>query len=71
MDVFYSLSRIASERNYIKPILNNSDTIDIKSGRHPVIEQIVGPGEFVPNDTNLSRRFNQILLLTGPNMSGK
>ena len=71
MDVFYSLSRIASEHKYIKPILKNSDTIDIKSGRHPVIEQIVGPGEFVPNDTNLSRRFNQILLLTGPNMSGK
>ena len=71
MDVFYSLSRIATERNYIKPILNNSDTINIKSGRHPVIEQIVGPGEFVPNDTNLSKKFNQILLITGPNMSGK
>ena len=71
MDVFYSLSRIATERNYIKPILNNSDTINIKSGRHPVIEQIVGPGEFVPNDTNLSKTFNQILLITGPNMSGK
>ena len=71
MDVFYSLSRIATERNYIKPILNKSDTIDIKSGRHPVIEQIVGPGEFVPNDTNLSKTSNQILLITGPNMSGK
>ncbi len=71
MDVFYSLSRIATERNYIKPILNNSDTINIKSGRHPVIEQIVGPGGFVPNDTNLSNTLNQILLITGPNMSGK
>ena len=71
MDAFYSLSRIATERNYIKPILNNSDTINIKSGRHPVIEQIVGPGGFVPNDTNLSNTLNQILLITGPNMSGK
>jgi len=71
MDVFYSMAQVATERNYIKPYLNNSDTIDIKSGRHPVIEQIVGPGEFVPNDTNLSNTKDQILLITGPNMSGK
>ena len=71
MDVFYSMAKVATERNYIKPSLNNSDTIDIKSGRHPVIEQIVGPGEFVPNDANLSNTEDQILLITGPNMSGK
>ena len=71
MDVFYSMAKVATERNYIKPYLNDSDTIDIKSGRHPVIEQIVGPGEFVPNDANLSNTKDQILLITGPNMSGK
>ncbi len=71
MDVFYSMAKVATERNYIKPSLNNSDTIDIKSGRHPVIEQIVGPGEYVPNDANLSNTEDQILLITGPNMSGK
>ena len=71
MDVFHSLAKVATERNYIKPHLNNSDTIHIKSGRHPVIEQIVGPGEFVPNDADLSNTKDQILLITGPNMSGK
>ena len=71
MDVFYSLAKVATEGNYIKPTLNNSDTIAIQSGRHPVIEQIVGPGEFVPNDANLSNTKDQILLITGPNMSGK
>jgi len=71
MDVFYSLAKVATERNYIKPNLNSGDKIDIKSGRHPVIEQIVGPGEFVPNDAILSNTKDQILLITGPNMSGK
>ena len=65
------MAKVATERNYIKPNLNSGDKIDIKSGRHPVIEQIVGPGEFVPNDAILSNTKDQILLITGPNMSGK
>lgn len=70
-DVFCSLAEIASRNNYCKPELNETDTIEIKGGRHPVIEQMLLQGDFVPNDTYLSCSDTQLSLITGPNMAGK
>ena len=72
LDCFVSLAECAEEYNYIKPIIDNSEEIIIKNGRHPVVERILGAGEkFTANDCELSNSENQIILLTGPNMSGK
>ncbi|MFN3133974.1 MAG: DNA mismatch repair protein MutS [Candidatus Kryptonium sp.] len=72
LDCFVSLSEVAVENNYICPIVDESDVIEIKGGRHPVVEKILPPGEkFVPNDVRLDNSENQILIITGPNMSGK
>ncbi len=72
IDCLISLAACADEYHYIKPELNESDIIYIKDGRHPVVEQILAPGEkFTPNDYNLNNDDNQIIILTGPNMAGK
>jgi len=72
LDCFVSLSEVAVENNYTCPIVDESDVIEIKEGRHPVVEKILPPGEkFVPNDVRLDNSENQILIITGPNMSGK
>lgn len=72
LDVFSSFADCAEAYKYIKPELNNSDIIEIEDGRHPVIEQLLPAGEkYVPNDTYLNPDENQILIITGPNMSGK
>lgn len=71
MDSFCSLAEAASRHGYTRPSLDESDIIDIKAGRHPVVEQNIPPGTFVPNDTNLSTCDNQLGILTGPNMAGK
>lgn len=71
VDVFASLAEAAQRNGYVRPTLDNSTAIRIKGGRHPVVEQVLPPGSFVPNDTLLDTGDNQILLLTGPNMSGK
>lgn len=72
LDCFVSLSEVAVENNYTCPIVDESDVIEIKDGRHPVVEKILPPGEkFVPNDVRLDNSENQILIITGPNMSGK
>ena len=72
LDCFVSLSEVAVENNYTCPIVDDSDVIEIKEGRHPVVEKILPPGEkFVPNDVRLDNSENQILIITGPNMSGK
>jgi len=72
LDCLYSLAVVASENNYNKPNLNESDVIDIKDGRHPVIEkQLPMDEEYVPNDVYLDNKKQQIIILTGPNMSGK
>ncbi len=71
LDVLISLAIVADERNYCKPVVDESDVIDIKDGRHPVIEGMKLGERFVPNDTRLDGGENQILMITGPNMAGK
>ena len=71
LDVYISLAAVASKNKYIKPEINVTDTIDIKDGRHPVVEQFVNDTYFVPNDTLLDTKNNRVMLITGPNMAGK
>jgi len=70
IDVYFSLAKVAKEKNYVKPTVDNGDEIVIQEGRHPVVEELLGEG-FIPNDTYLNNTTHQILLITGPNMSGK
>lgn len=72
LDVFLSFAETAEANKYNRPELNDSDVINIEEGRHPVIEQLLIPGEkFVPNDTHIDPSNDQVLIITGPNMSGK
>lgn len=72
LDCFNSLAQCAEEYSYVKPEVNNSNTINIVQGRHPVVERILEPGnKFTPNDCLLDNENQQIILLTGPNMAGK
>ncbi len=71
LDVLLSLATVAGERNYCKPRVDDSDVIDIREGRHPVIEAMKLGERFVPNDTLLDGESNQLLMITGPNMAGK
>ncbi len=71
LDVLLSLAEVASSQNYVKPQVNSSDEIDIVGGRHPVIETLLGPGSFVPNDTYLNTHDRRLMIVTGPNMAGK
>jgi len=70
IDVFCGLAEAAARYGYVRPKLNDGDAIVIKGGRHPVVERSLGAGEFVPNDTRLSKE-DQLIVLTGPNMAGK
>ncbi|MCX7917695.1 MAG: DNA mismatch repair protein MutS [bacterium] len=69
IDVLLSFAEVAIENNYVKPIINESKIIDIKEGRHPIVEKSVE--EFIPNDTYLDTTENHLLIITGPNMAGK
>lgn len=72
LDVLLSFARIAREREYTRPVLDDSCVLDIREGRHPVIEQQFKPGEkYIPNSLFLDNRAQQIMIITGPNMSGK
>ena len=71
LDVLTSFAEVAEDMNYCMPEVNSSGTIDIKNGRHPVIEKILGPGSFVENDTYLDKQDNRLSIITGPNMAGK
>lgn len=71
IDVFVSLATVSYENNYVKPIINTNNIIDIKNGRHPVIENIIGEENFISNDTYLDNNKNFINIITGPNMAGK
>lgn len=71
IDVFTSFATVAHINNYVKPVINENSKLDIKNGRHPVIESIVGEENFVPNDTYLNTGENIINIITGPNMAGK
>ena len=72
IDCLSSFAKIASENNYVRPILDDSLEIQIKNGRHPVIEKQLPLGEeYIANDLVLNRNQQQIIMITGPNMSGK
>ena len=71
LDVLASFAQVAEDMNYCMPEVNSSGTIDIKGGRHPVIEKIIGAGVFVENDTYLDEGDNRLSIITGPNMAGK
>lgn len=71
IDVFCSLSLVATRNNYIKPKINEKGVIHIKNGRHPVVELMLKDDLFVANDTVLDNNRNRISIITGPNMAGK
>ena len=71
LDVIASFAIVAEDMNYAKPVVDNSGIIDIKEGRHPVIEKMVSSNNFVPNDTFLDKKDNRLAIITGPNMAGK
>ncbi|GAI33886.1 unnamed protein product, partial [marine sediment metagenome] len=71
IDVFSSLAEVASCYHYTRPELTSEDVIDIKEGRHPMVERSLGSDNFIPNDTYLCNSDSQLIILTGPNMSGK
>lgn len=72
LDCLLSLSLVAAEHGYIRPVVDDSMALDIRGGRHPVIETLMPPGEsYVPNDVQLDTENQQIIIITGPNMAGK
>lgn len=72
LDILAGFAELASENRYCRPEIGDGLALDIKAGRHPVIETLMKPGEeYVPNDIHLNRDKQQIIILTGPNMSGK
>ena len=71
IDVFASLAYVADHNNYVKPKINDKGIIDIKGGRHPVVEKMIDDGMFVENDTYLDNSNSRISIITGPNMAGK
>ena len=71
LDVLCSLATVAVNSKYVRPVVDDGDTVDILQGRHPVVEALSKGGPFVPNDTLLDCRDNRMLIVTGPNMAGK
>jgi DNA mismatch repair protein MutS len=71
LDVLCGFATIADERGWARPVVDDGDTIDIRDGRHPVIEMTLPPGDVVPNDALLDVETARLVLITGPNMSGK
>ena len=71
LDVLVSFATVAEDMNYVKPEVDNGEVIDIKEGRHPVIEKMISNSNFVPNDTYLDEEGNRLAIITGPNMAGK
>lgn len=71
LDVFSSLALVAERNNYVRPKINESGRIDIKDGRHPVVEQMIPNGTFICNDTFLDDKKQRVSIITGPNMAGK
>ena len=71
LDVLISFAKTAASNGYVKPVVNGGDVIDIRKGRHPAVEQLLGAGMFVSNDTFIDLSERSMLIITGPNMSGK
>ena len=70
-DAYASLAYVAGQNQYCCPKINEKGIITIKNGRHPVVEQMISAGQFVPNDTRLNQGDDRIMIITGPNMAGK
>jgi DNA mismatch repair protein MutS len=70
LDVAQSLATVAEEHNWVRPVVDESSTLRIAGGRHPLVEHMLGPGRFVPNDIDLDEQA-RLIVLTGPNMAGK
>jgi DNA mismatch repair protein MutS len=70
LDALLSLAKVASSYGWIKPTIDTSDRLEIRDGRHPIIERSIGKSNFIPNDTMLNPE-QQMMLITGPNMAGK
>jgi len=71
LDVLRSFARAALERGYVRPVVDEGSAIEIRDGRHPVVEALIPTGRFVSNDTFIDGGSDQILIITGPNMAGK
>lgn len=71
LDAIASLAFVADKNNYVRPEINTDGVIEIKDGRHPVVERMISGNLFVPNDTYLDNKKNRIAIITGPNMAGK
>ncbi len=71
LDAFASLAVVAEQNGYVRPSINQRGSIDIKDGRHPVVEKMMGGELFVANDTHLDHKQNRVNVITGPNMAGK
>ena len=71
IDTFVSLAVVASQNNYCRPEINEEGVIDIKGGRHPVVEKMIDNDLFIDNDTYLDNNNNRVSIITGPNMAGK
>jgi DNA mismatch repair protein MutS len=71
LDVFCSLAEVAVRHSYCRPKLSDDDVLSITAGRHPIVEIGLGGEHFIPNDTCLSNKDSQLIILTGPNMAGK
>ena len=71
IDAYASLSVVATQNNYVRPKINDKGVIDIKNGRHPVVEKMISNDMFIANDTYLDNNSNRVAIITGPNMAGK
>jgi DNA mismatch repair protein MutS len=71
LDVLCSLAQVACENNYVCPDVDFSGCVEIKGGRHPVVEKVLEGSFFVPNDTSIDNKDNRVAIITGPNMAGK
>lgn len=71
IDVFTSMALVAERNNFVRPLINEEGVIDIKDGRHPVVERMISNDMFVANDTYLDNKDKRISIITGPNMAGK
>jgi DNA mismatch repair protein MutS len=71
VDVLASFAELALSKDWARPVLKENGSLEIKSGRHPVVEDMLPEGEFVPNDIHLDDENQQVMIITGPNMAGK
>lgn len=71
VDAYASLAYVAEQNKYVRPVINNQGIIDIKDGRHPVVEKVMSEERFIPNDAYSDNDDNRVSIITGPNMAGK